>query len=174
MLRKGLRSSSRLFLAQSCQLNQFSLATFPSSQLIKPSLLSHAVNNVRFFADKKTPDTTKLEISHDHSSCSSGDHDHSVNLGDIKGTRGDENTGTYAIFFTCGVCETKVSRTFTKHAYHKGVVIIRCPGCDNQHLIADNFNWFGEENQNIEDIMREKGQDVQKIITDDSIEFIKQ
>lgn len=52
--------------------------------------------------------------------------------------------------FTCGKCEHKMARTFTKDAYHKGVVLIRCDGCDNIHLIADNLGWFDDNKWNIE------------------------
>lgn len=50
-------------------------------------------------------------------------------------------------------------------AYTKGVVIVRCDGCDNNHLIADNLNWFTDMNgkRNIEDIMREKGETVRRM-----------
>lgn len=47
----------------------------------------------------------------------------------------------------------------SRQAYEKGVVLIRCPGCQNLHLIADNLGYFGD-NTNIEQIMREKGEQV--------------
>ena len=52
--------------------------------------------------------------------------------------------------FTCGRCNTKSLRSFTKNAYHKGVVLVRCDGCDNVHLVADNLGWFDDEPNNIE------------------------
>ena len=40
------------------------------------------------------------------------------------------------IVFTCTVCDERSMRTFTKKSYEEGVVLIRCPKCDNLHLIA--------------------------------------
>ena len=54
------------------------------------------------------------------------------------------------LMFTCGPCGNKMARTFTKDAYHKGVVLIRCDKCDNIHLIADNLKWFQDETWNVE------------------------
>ena len=51
----------------------------------------------------------------------------------------------------------------SRGAYEEGVVLVRCPGCKNQHLIADNLGWFDDERVNIEDIMREKGEEIKKI-----------
>ncbi|EUC59744.1 DNL zinc finger protein [Rhizoctonia solani AG-3 Rhs1AP] len=78
-----------------------------------------------------------------------------------------------SLTFTCTVpnCGHRSSHTFTKRAYTKGIVIVQCPGCKNRHLIADNLDWFkdtagtgkdGRQNRNIEDIMREKGERVQR------------
>ena len=52
------------------------------------------------------------------------------------------------------------------------MVIIRCENCDSLHLIADNLGWFTEENTNIEDIMAQKGEEVHKILSQESLEFI--
>ncbi|XP_037969444.2 DNL-type zinc finger protein [Plutella xylostella] len=81
--------------------------------------------------------------------------------------------GKFQLMFTCKKCNTRCSKLITKLGYYKGVVIVTCDGCHNKHLIADNLNWFSDmgEKKNIEDIMAEKGETVQKILTTD-LEFI--
>lgn len=73
--------------------------------------------------------------------------------------------------FTCGKCETKQARTFSKDSYDRGVVLLRCGGCNNLHLIADNLGWFKDQKTNIQDIMREKGDKVLTNVDDNSVEF---
>lgn len=71
--------------------------------------------------------------------------------------------------FTCGQCGTRALRSFSKHAYTHGVVIVTCPGCDARHLIADNKGWFGEE-RNVEEVMRKRGVRV-PVLRDGTLEF---
>ncbi|KAH8605443.1 DNL zinc finger [Trypanosoma vivax] len=60
--------------------------------------------------------------------------------------------------FTCGRCDHRTVKKFSKHAYTKGIVIVQCPSCEVRHLLADNLGWFTDEARNIEDILREKGE----------------
>ena len=60
--------------------------------------------------------------------------------------------------FTCNRCETREQYIFSKTSYERGIVIVRCPGCENLHLVADNLGWFRDQPTNIEDLAREKGE----------------
>ncbi|KAI8642499.1 DNL zinc finger-domain-containing protein [Parasitella parasitica] len=71
------------------------------------------------------------------------------------------------IGFTCKVCNERSHHTMSKHSYTKGVVLIQCPGCKNRHLIADNLGWFKDSKTTVEDLVKEKGEAIRKIIVDD-------
>lgn len=72
------------------------------------------------------------------------------------------------IAFTCKKCNTRSSHTMSKQAYTKGTVLIQCPGCKNRHLIADHLKIFNDDNINIEDILKAKGESVSQS-TDDLV-----
>ncbi|PVH16278.1 uncharacterized protein CXQ87_004150 [Candidozyma duobushaemuli] len=62
------------------------------------------------------------------------------------------------IAFTCTKCDTRSSHVFSKQSYTNGTVLIQCPGCKNRHLIADNLKIFRDNNVNLEDILKAKGE----------------
>lgn len=66
-----------------------------------------------------------------------------------------------AMIFTCKVCETRSVKTACRESYEKGVVVARCGGCNNLHLIADHLGWFGEPGS-IEDFLAARGEEVKK------------
>lgn len=70
------------------------------------------------------------------------------------------------IGFTCEVCKDRSHHIMSKLAYTKGVVLIECPGCKNRHLIADNLGWFRDQRTTVEDLVKEKGEAVRKVIVD--------
>ncbi|RVW84299.1 DNL-type zinc finger protein [Vitis vinifera] len=66
-----------------------------------------------------------------------------------------------AMIFTCKVCETRSVKTACRESYERGVVVVRCDGCSNLHLIADRLGWFGEPGS-IEDFLDARGEEVKK------------
>ena len=73
--------------------------------------------------------------------------------------------------FRCGKCNTQSIRSFTKNAYHKGVVLIRCEGCENVHLVADNLGWFEDDPKNLDNLSAEKVEKVHDPVA--IVQFLK-
>ncbi|CAM0943104.1 unnamed protein product [Alopecurus aequalis] len=70
-----------------------------------------------------------------------------------------------AMIFTCKVCDTRSMKMASRESYENGVVVARCGGCNNLHLMADRLGWFGQPGS-IEDFLAEKGEEVKKGATD--------
>ncbi|XP_051116304.1 mitochondrial protein import protein ZIM17 isoform X2 [Andrographis paniculata] len=65
------------------------------------------------------------------------------------------------MMFTCKVCDTRSMKTACRESYEKGVVVVRCDGCNNLHLIADRLGWFGEPGS-VEEFLAARGEEVKK------------
>jgi len=80
---------------------------------------------------------------------------------------------SYELTFTCKVCETRSSHRLSKQGYHKGTILISCPGCKNRHLISDHLKIFSDKSVTIEDLMKEKGTLVKRgsLSADGDVEF---
>ena len=75
-----------------------------------------------------------------------------------------------AIVFTCKVCNTRSAKQFTEQAYNHGVVIVKCPECLNQHLIADRLGFFEDDSWDIETAMKASGEKFTTVTNDNVLE----
>lgn len=69
------------------------------------------------------------------------------------------------------VCETRAAKTISKHAYNSGVVLVRCPGCENLHLVADRLGWFEDESTDVESLLKQRGESVRYVTSDNVLEL---
>lgn len=76
-----------------------------------------------------------------------------------------------SIIFTCNVCQTRQAKTMSKKSYEQGVVLIRCDGCENLHLISDNLGWFRDKKTNVVDILKEKEEEVHTLSDVDMLDL---
>lgn len=91
-----------------------------------------------------------------------------LSIEDIPGvkTEGDK----YVIMYTCKVCNTRSAKKISKQAYHHGVVVVRCAGCQNLHLIADRLSVFEDDSWDIQKHLESLGGDDKvKVMTEDNV-----
>ncbi len=74
------------------------------------------------------------------------------------------------MMYTCGKCEVRSAKAFSKVAYTEGVVIVECPNCSARHLIADNLGWFGTKGT-IEEFAKERGETILTKLEDNTLEL---
>ena len=83
------------------------------------------------------------------------------------------------VAYTCsydGPCDQtsqearRTNKIISKKSYETGVVLVKCP-CDKLHLIADNLGWFDDKKVNIETILAEKGEQVQRLGAQDLVDI---
>lgn len=72
------------------------------------------------------------------------------------------------------MCETRAAKTISKHAYYSGVVLVRCPGCENLHLVADRLGWFEDESTDVESLLKQRGESVRFVTSDNVLELTEQ
>ena len=82
-------------------------------------------------------------------------------LKDIPGSQTSDEK--MIIQFTCKVCDVASIKKFSKRSYDNGVVLVRCPSCQNLHVIADRLGYFGDKDWDIEKYLQQqeaiKGED---------------
>lgn len=93
----------------------------------------------------------------------------SVSFSDVPGVRSEGDK--YAMMYTCTVCDTRAAKMISKQAYHHGTVLIRCPQCQNLHLIADHLGQFEEKGWTVEQFLEAQGERVQHVASDNVLEL---
>ncbi|KAI3734728.1 hypothetical protein L6452_14204 [Arctium lappa] len=147
-----------------------------SSQQFLPSLNSFLLGEQFYKRQTRTlSETSNLTLKNDteHEASSSKPMENSANADDQSAIKNTEVTFSakselkisprhdLAMMFTCKVCETRSVKTISRESYEKGVVVARCGGCNNYHLIADHLGIFGEKGS-IEDILAARGEEVKR------------
>ncbi|ETI56701.1 hypothetical protein F441_00854 [Phytophthora nicotianae CJ01A1] len=95
-----------------------------------------------------------------------------VSATEYSGAPGVESPGEkFVMVYTCSVCETRSAKTISKHAYYNGVVLVRCPGCENLHLVADRLGWFEDDSTDVESLLKQKGESVRFVTGENVLEL---
>ncbi|CAG8715993.1 4948_t:CDS:1, partial [Acaulospora colombiana] len=134
----------------------------PSLLQFKPTLLRSNFHTNFHLKDKYNSSSSNSELSPKDSDVTSArlDHEHVANR-------------RLLISFTCKVCLHRSTKTMSKHAYERGVVLIQCPSCLNRHLIADHLGFFRDGRTTIEDLMLEQGEKVTKLVDLDGSQVLE-
>ncbi|KAL4959033.1 DNL-type zinc finger protein [Aspergillus stella-maris] len=82
-----------------------------------------------------------------------------------------EKEPAYQLTFTCKPCGERSTHRVSKHGYHRGTVLIRCPGCENRHVISDHLKIFFNHSMTLEDVLAQSGKPITKGALRGDVEF---
>ncbi|KAL5069463.1 hypothetical protein RYX36_020350 [Vicia faba] len=136
-------------------LNRYGLLKRGVSTQTNPS--KHACEDV----ENNEADTLKSSVNSDNVTTSVSITENSAIKFSANSNLKTSSRHDLAMIFTCKVCETRSIKTVCRESYEKGVVVARCGGCNNLHLIADHLGWFGEPGS-IEDFLATRGEEVRR------------
>ena len=104
--------------------------------------------------------------------CPGYKHDNSginIDTNKFKDVPGVKSSGDkFVMIYTCKICDTRSAKTISQHAYHNGTVLVKCPGCQNLHLIADHLGTFGDE-FTIQQYLEDQGENVKVVNTQEDV-----
>lgn len=88
-------------------------------------------------------------------------------------THPPEEEPAYQLTFTCKPCGQRSTHRISKRGYHRGAVLISCPGCPNRHVISDHLGIFADRAFTLEDILKKRGDLVRRgtVSADGDVEF---
>lgn len=75
----------------------------------------------------------------------------------------------FIMIYTCKVCETRSAKKISKFAYEEGIVVVRCGGCSNLHLIADRKGLYEFGGFDLNKYLLEKEGKGVKVINDENV-----
>lgn len=76
--------------------------------------------------------------------------------------------------FTCKKCNCRNTKIISKLSYEKGIVIVRCDGCKNNHLIADHLGWFPhleKKLNNLDYLLRTRAKEIERMRNNTDVYF---
>lgn len=149
----SVRSSSRLFSSQLLRSpTSTSSSAIPRPRYSLPSL----------YRQNSTPSRPLTENSPEHETEAERER--------INEER-RKNEEAYKIAFTCKPCGERSEHRMSKQGYHRGTVLIQCPGCKSRHVMSDHLGIFFDKKTTLEDLLKEKGQTITHGQTDGNLEF---
>jgi mitochondrial protein import protein ZIM17 len=134
----------------------------------RPHIRFEFGNRLQYFSSSPSKDDVKLVVDAVGKNLNERD-EQERSISNIPGSQSGGKK--LAIVFTCKVCETRSAKQFTERAYRHGVVLVKCPGCNNQHLIADRLGFFEDQSWDIEKLIHENGERVTAVTNENVMEI---